>query len=108
MLLLLKILAALSIYGTVVEPRFVVTNVERAPIPQLPAAWEGKQIAVFADLQIGMWWSNRDAARRLVDKIVDLHPAAVLMAGDFVYDANDSADSQMDEVLAILEPLLAN
>ena len=106
MWLLLKVLAVVVVYGTAIEPRFVVRNDEPAAIPALPAAWEHKQIAVFADLQVGMWWSNRDAARRLVHKVVDIHPAAVLIAGDFVYDADYSVNSQMQEVLGILQPIL--
>jgi predicted MPP superfamily phosphohydrolase len=106
MWLLVKLLAAVAVYSTAIEPRFVARNDESAPIPSLPPAWEGKLLAVFADLQVGMWWSNRDAARRLVRGVVALRPAAVLIAGDFVYDADDSVDSQMREVLAILQPLL--
>jgi predicted MPP superfamily phosphohydrolase len=106
MWLLVKILAAVAFYGAVVEPRFVVTEHERADIPRLPPAWEGKQIAVFADLQVGMWWSNRDAARKVVHQVVELKPAATLIAGDFVYDAEFSVNSQMGEVLGILQPLI--
>jgi predicted MPP superfamily phosphohydrolase len=105
-LVLVKVLAAVTIYGTAIEPRFVVRNDEPAAIPNLPAAWEGKRVAVFADLQVGMWWSNRDAARRLVRRVVALKPAFVLIVGDFVYDADDSVDSQMLEVLGILQPIL--
>ncbi|MGH9885801.1 MAG: metallophosphoesterase [bacterium] len=103
---LLKLLAALSIYSAAVEPRFVVRNDEVAAIPNLPARWEGAQVAVFADLQVGMWWANTDAARRLVHRIVSLHPAFVLIAGDFVYEADSSVDDQMRRVVAILQPLL--
>lgn len=106
MLLLAKILAVVAFYGTVIEPRFVLTQHESAPIPALPNAWEGKQVAVFADLQVGMWWANRDAARRAVRKVVELKPALTLIAGDFVYDADASVDSQMQEVLAILQPII--
>jgi predicted MPP superfamily phosphohydrolase len=106
MWLLLKVLAAVVVYGTVIEPRFVVREDETAAIPALPAAWENRQIAVFADLQVGMWWANRDAARRLVHKVVKIHPAAVFIAGDFVYDADYSVESQMQEVLGILQPIL--
>ena len=106
MWLLVKVLAAVVVYGTAIEPRFVVRHDEAAPIPSLPSAWENRQIAVFADLQVGMWWSNRDAARRLVRKVVEIHPAAVFIAGDFVYDADFSVNSQMQEVLGILQPIL--
>ena len=106
MWLFVKILAAVAVYGAAIEPRFVATNHEPAAIPGLPSAWEGKQVAVFADLQVGMWWANVDAARRLVRKVVAIDPAAVFIAGDFVYDADESVDSQMAEVLDILRPIL--
>lgn len=106
MWLLVKLLAAVSIYGFAIEPRFVVREDQPGPIPHLAASWEGKQVAVFADLQVGMWWSNDDAARRLVKRIVEIKPAFVLMAGDFVYDADDSVDPQMAQVLSIIQPML--
>ena len=89
---LVKILAAVVVYGTAIEPRFVLTEREPASIPALPASWEGKDVAVFADLQIGMWWANRDAARKVVRKVVELKPACTLIAGDFVYDAQGDSD----------------
>src|SRR5438132_264603 len=81
-LTILKILAGLTIYSAGIEPRIVVRNDEPASIPDLPAAWEGKQVAVFADLQVGMWWANTDAARRLVSQVIHIRPAFVLVAGD--------------------------
>jgi hypothetical protein len=103
---LVKILAAVAVYGTAIEPRFVVTEREPASIPSLPASWEGKQVAVFADLQVGMWWANRDAARKAVRSVVELKPAFTLIAGDFVYDAESSVNAQMHEVLDILQPII--
>jgi predicted MPP superfamily phosphohydrolase len=104
--LFVKVLAALVVYGVAIEPRFVVRDNQRAPIPNLPAEWEGKQVAVFADLQVGMWWANKDAARRLVRQVVRIHPALVLIAGDFVYKAKNNVDAQMVEVLKILQPII--
>ena len=103
---LLKLLAALTIYSAAIEPRFVVRNDEVAVVPNLPPRWEGAQVAAFADLQVGMWWSNTDAARRLVHQIVDVHPAFVLIAGDFVYEADITVDDQMRRVVEILRPIL--
>jgi len=103
---IIEVLAGVFIYGAAVEPRFVVRNNEAAAIPNLPAAWEGQRIAVFADMQVGMWWANTDAARKVVRYTLDAHPAAVLIAGDFVYQANESVDGQMREVLSILQPIL--
>ena len=106
MWLFVKILAAVLLYGTAIEPRFVNRDNQDAPIPNLPAEWEGKQVAVFADLQVGMWWANKDAARRLVRQAVKIHPALVLIAGDFVYKADRDVDAQMVEVFKILQPII--
>src|SRR5919205_2145188 len=90
MLLALKILAAIVFYGTAIEPRLVDRLDERATIPNLPASWEHQQVAVFADLQVGMWWSNTDAGRRVVDRVIEIHPALVLLAGDYLYNPTDA------------------
>ncbi len=103
---LLKVLTVLSVYSAAVEPRFVARNDEVAMIPNLPPAWEGKRIAVFADLQVGMRWANVDAARRLVRRVAQLQPAFVLIPGDFVYGADRTVDDQMRRVLDILQPIL--
>jgi hypothetical protein len=107
-LTVLKLLAGLTVYGTAVEPRFVVQNDEQAHISNLPPAWEGKQIAVFADMQVGMWWANTDAIRRAVRDVIAIHPAFVLLPGDFVYNADSSVDDQMKEVVALLQPILSD
>ena len=104
-LLLLKILAGVVLYGTAIEPRLVDRTEQVASIPNLPAAWEGKQVAMFADLQVGMWWANTDAARKIVRQVVRAKPAFVLVAGDFVYKARHTVDKQMLEVLDILQPI---
>ena len=106
MWLLVKLLAVAVVYGTAIEPRIVVREDHAGSIPALPASWEGKQVAVFADLQIGMWWANTDAVRRAVAKTVELRPAFVLIAGDFVYKAEHEVDPLMQEVLALLQPLI--
>ena len=103
---LLKLLAALTIYSAGIEPRFVVRNDETAMIPNLPPAWEGKEIAVFADAQVGMWWANTDAVRRAVNKVVAARPAVLLLAGDFVYEADQDVDTQMQEVIRLIQPIL--
>lgn len=109
MLLALKILAAIVFYGAAIEPRFVDRIDQRGAIPNLPASWEHQQVAVFADIQVGMWWANTDAARRAVDRAVEIKPAMVLLAGDFVYNPTDgNIDRQIATVLSILKPLGEN
>jgi uncharacterized protein len=109
MLLALKLLAAVIFYGAAIEPRLVDRLDERGAVPNLPASWEHQQVAVFADLQVGMWWSNTDAAHRLVDRVVDMHPALVLLAGDYLYEPDDgNVDEQIRTVLSIVTPLVDN
>src|SRR5207248_8485000 len=105
-LTVLKLLIGISAYSAAVEPRFVVRNDERAVVPNLPPAWEGKQVAVFADMQVGMWWANIDAVRRAVRTTVDAHPAIVLLPGDFVYNADSSVDAQTKQVVELLQPIV--
>lgn len=109
MLLALKLLAALVFYSAAIEPRLVDRLDERGVLPNLPASWEHQQVAVFADLQVGMWWSNTDAAHRLVDRVVDIHPALVLLVGDYLYEPDDgNVDQQIRTVLSIVKPLIDN
>ena len=69
------------------EPRLIIDyRPITAEIPNLPMEWEGKQIALLADIQIGMWLDNRAAVRRIVNRLIEQQPAAVLIAGDFIYE----------------------
>ena len=54
----------------------------------------------------GMWWANTDAVRRAVRQTTSIHPAFVLLAGDFVYNADSSVDDQTKEVVSLLQPIL--
>lgn len=98
---------ALVGWGVLIEPRLI--GVERAEIALagLPAAWEGHQLALFSDLQVGMWLANTGTARRIVQRLLDAPPAAVLIAGDFLYHADDDLDAHVAEAVAIVRPLAA-
>lgn len=78
-------------WGAGIEPRLIDEEEEEAEIPGLPDAWTGQQVAVIADLQVGMWWDNTGTIRRIVDRLVDQRPAAVLIAGDFIYHPANQA-----------------
>ncbi len=88
------ILILLLIWGVAIEPRLVDYNEETAVIPKLPAAWENKRVALIADLQIGMWLGNEDTVKKIVNRIIKERPAAVLVAGDFVYKPTDEDEPQ--------------
>jgi predicted MPP superfamily phosphohydrolase len=98
-------LAALLLAWGLVEPYFIVTEEEEAEIPGLPAAWEGERIGLISDWQIGMWLDNTYTVRRSVELMVEERPAAVLIAGDFVYGASDEPDEDLAKVEEFVRPL---
>lgn len=107
----------LLIWSAVIEPRLIIEEKHDVEIPDLPPGWEGKRVALIADPQVGLWLSNTDTVRRIVRRLVRLKPAAVFVAGDFIYepvpdgqfDAHEmrrDVRRDVDEVLALLQPLI--
>jgi predicted MPP superfamily phosphohydrolase len=121
---LLLLLLALAAWGFI-EPRVILDERwEEAVIPGLPAQWEDRKIAVLADFQVGMWLSNDQMIEKAVARTVTAQPAAVLLAGDFLYqpideesrqEARDELEAedrrevqgQIAHTVALLRPLLA-
>ncbi len=103
---LLAGLALLLVYGVMVEPRFILD--ERSytvELPRLGEEWIGAEIVVFADIQVGMWLANTHMVERVVARVVDAEPAAVLLAGDFAYSGDPEISDQVDKVIDLLAPL---
>lgn len=93
----------LAAYGVAVEPRFFLdTESHRVEIPDLPADWQGRRVALIADLQIGMWWDNVGMVRKTIRKIISARPALVVIAGDFVYKADSTV---VREAVSLVRPL---
>ncbi|MDQ3636064.1 MAG: metallophosphoesterase [Acidobacteriota bacterium] len=88
-LCLAVIVMLLAIWGVLIEPRLIDFREETATVPNLPKSWENKKIALIADIQIGMWFGNEDTVKEIVKRIIEIRPAAVLIAGDFVYQPTD-------------------
>lgn len=104
---ILSLVLLLLAWGVLIEPRWIDTEEETALVPGLPAEWEGRRIAVVADYQVGMWWANTGTMRRITERLVEERPAAVLLAGDFVYKPGEDAGDEIEKVLEILRPLPA-
>ncbi len=100
-LALLGLAFLILIWGVGLEPRFYSLRRETAALPNLPAEWEGQQVALIADFQVGMWLGNTDTVRRVVARLVELKPAAVLIAGDFIYHP---LEDEPEEVREDFEP----
>lgn len=100
---LLAALLLLLLWGVAVEPRFLLDTEEyEAEVPNLPPAWEGQQIALLADFQVGMWWDNTGMVEEAIETVIEARPALALIAGDFVYKP-DSATVR--EAVEIVRPL---
>jgi predicted MPP superfamily phosphohydrolase len=105
---LLLVLGGLLLYGVFIEPRFLLeVEREEARVPALPAAWEGQQVAVLGDFQVGLFLDNTRAMREAVERVIAARPALVLIVGDFIYDVDaDEVEEQIAEALPFFRPLV--
>ncbi|WP_088005659.1 metallophosphoesterase [Indiicoccus explosivorum] len=97
-------IGAFLIYG-LIEPRLLDVEEETAVIPNLPEEWEGQEVAVIGDYQIGMWLDNGSTVEEAVAEIVERDPVAVLMLGDFIYHVNDQSEQEVAQALEVLRPI---
>lgn len=102
---LISAVALLTIWGFI-EPRLLNTIKETAQLPNLPDSWEGKQIGQISDFQIGLWADNSGTARRSVDELIAVNPAAVLISGDFIYHAKPESTAEIETAVSIVKPLI--
>lgn len=92
------------LYTVVIEPRLLLdVQGEEAPVPGLPTAWEGQQIAFLADFQVGMWWDNTGMVEKAIDEIIERKPAMTLIGGDFIYKADTA---QARQAISYVRPLV--
>ncbi|MHA7284301.1 metallophosphoesterase [Arthrobacter sp. TMS2-4] len=94
------------VYGFAIEPRLMLDEERhQTVIPGLSAEADGTEVAVIADLQIGMWFANIGMVERIVERVVDEEPAALLIAGDFLYSEDPPNREKIETVLDLLEPV---
>lgn len=103
-LFVLITLFLLGIWGTIVEPRFLLdVQYHDVEVPNLASDWEGEKVALLADFQVGMWWGNTGMIEKAVRKAVEAKPAMALIAGDFVYHADSTV---VNRAVSLLQPLI--
>lgn len=100
----LGLVAAILIYG-LIEPYIIDVEPQVAAIANLPPAWEGKEIAVIGDWQIGMWLANTNTVHRSVNKLIKKRPQAVLIIGDFLYGAGSDPSAEINKAIELVRPL---
>lgn len=103
--IVLGVLILLILVWGLAEPYFINIEKEEAVIENLPAEWEGKEVAVVGDFQVGMWMDNTATVSRISEKLANMEPAAVLILGDFIYHAVKDSDKEMKHVKELLRPL---
>ncbi len=103
----LIIIFVILVIWSFIEPR-IMLNIfhERAEIYNLPESWRGRRVAFITDLQIGLWFDNRNMVRRCVKKIIKARPDVVLIGGDFVYRTDTKGKAKIQAVVNILKPLI--
>ncbi|WP_232336881.1 metallophosphoesterase [Planococcus lenghuensis] len=97
-------LVLLIVYG-LIEPQLLDVEEEEAGIPNLPEEWEGQEIAVLADFQIGMWLDNKSTVEEAITEIVERDPSAVLLLGDYIYKPEDQSEQEVAQAIEVLQPL---
>ena len=96
----------LLFYGIAIEPHRFEVRRERAEIPHLPPAWEGKHIAVIGDFQLGMWLDNASTIRRIVHWLLREKPDIVLVLGDYIYHSARHPEKVMQDAVQLMSPLI--
>ena len=86
------------------EPRVLLDlQLADARLPNLPESWEGKQVALVADFQLGMWLDNDGMVERVLIEAQTRRPKVILIAGDFVYHPDSST---IRNALEALQPVV--
>lgn len=104
----LGIVGAITLLGiwSFIEPYTLNTENETATIPNLPFAWEGKQIGQLSDFQIGLRGDNRGTVRRSVAKMIEAKPVVALITGDFIYHPGEDIKPEIETVVEMVSPLV--
>lgn len=87
---------SVSIYGIIHTYNLKITNYT-VKVNNLPDYWNNKKIVMFADTHFGNIRNVR-FGKRLVEKINDIDPELVLIAGDY-YDGPPINDSEVADIL---------
>lgn len=99
------VIVGLIVVWGLIEPYYIKVQREEVSIPNLSESWKGEEIAVVGDFQVGMWMDNTNTIERVVDRLIEMEPKAVLITGDFVYHTTGDLDTEVQKVQDLLRPL---
>jgi uncharacterized protein len=78
-----------SLYGATAAENIRFTRVE-IDVLDLPPGWDGMEIAVISDLQLGLWEENERVAAAAVQRAVSANADLIVLLGDFLAVGRDS------------------
>ena len=98
-------LAVFALAWGLIEPHTISVERYEVELEGLPEAWEGRQVAVVSDFQVGMWLDNTGAVDRAMQRLAEERPKLVLILGDFIYHGAEDASGRIDHVVELIDPL---
>jgi hypothetical protein len=105
-ILLVGIVAGLLLVAWgLIEPYLIDETAYTVHLVGLPEGWEGQEVAVISDFQVGMWGDNLPTVRRIGERIVQRRPAAVLILGDFIYHGGERPERRIGTAVELVRPL---
>ena len=93
-------------YVRVVEPRWLSVEHIEIPLPNLPAALDGKQVAQISDIHLSQFFSQERLAIAL-DEVAKLAPDWLVMTGDFVGNNAEDAEGLVEPLRRLPMPVYA-
>lgn len=103
---LLTIAMAYLVWGVIIEPYWIDKEKQIGQIPGLPQKWQGKQVGLISDFQVGLWLDNTRTIRRIVQQLIKERPDLVLITGDFIYEPGKNPEAELDKVAQLVRPLI--
>lgn len=100
LVLTLLIIAALSVWASVIEPNRLVLKQETIRIESCPPALDGLRIAVISDVHAGSPFIDENKLQRIVATVNGQQPDLVVILGDFLVRTSWHATHMEPEVIA--------
>ncbi len=89
-------------YARQIEPRWLDWHTQRLTLPSLPRAFNGYRLIQLSDLHLTAGkYPSRAQLRRIIQRVNQLHPAMVVITGDFVSDLDEAGQRSIAELAAL-------
>ena len=100
-------LALLLIYARFIEPSRLIVRTHRLTLNTQKPMSHPITIVLLADLHIGLYSGHPKQLQRIVERVIDLQPDLVLVAGDWTYEPRLDQLAHLDVFQQIQCPIYA-